>query len=234
MRLRVHYTWLLVIPLITAAVVTQFSVTYPLWQRAILGLIAGVLFFGALVVRELVLMLFARKKGVFVERVTLFAFGGLTQIDKNTSSPALEATSSLLGLLINLLIAGIFTVVYFVLVGTGGILADVLAQWLGFIWVMLFILHFVPGFPLDGGRALRALLWRFTGNYERATSVASLVGWLMGLFIFAGGVFLVAATKERFTGAFLIAVGLVIQNAATHGRRLARASHAQTIEPQKD
>ena len=234
MRLRVHYTWLLAIPLISAAVVTQFSVTYPLWQRAILGLIAGALFFVALTIRELVLVLVAARKGVLVERVTLFAFGGLTQIDRDTSTPALEVTLSLLGLLVNLVMAGIFTVVYLILAGTGSVLADILAQWLAFIWAMLAILHFVPGFPLDGGRALRALLWRLTGSYEKATRMASWMGWGMGLIAVAGGILLIVTTKERFTGAFLISVGLVLQNAATHGRRLAsEVGHSHTAEPRE-
>lgn len=232
MRPRVHYTWLLVIPLISAAVVTQFSVTYPLWQRAILGLIAAALFLVALTIRELILALFAARKGVRVERVTLFAFGGLTQIDKNTSTPALEVTLSLLGLLVNLVTAGVFTAVYLVLAGTGSALADILAQWLAFIWVMLAILHFVPGFPLDGGRALRALLWRLTGSYEKATRTASWTGWAIGLIAAAGGILLLVISKERFTGVFLIAVGLVLQNAATHGRRLAGQADAHTAEPQ--
>ena len=234
MRLRVHYTWLLVIPMIAAAVVTQFSVTYPLWQRAILGLIAGALFFAALIIRELILALIAARKGIVVERVTLFAFGGLTQIDRDTSTPALELTLSLLGLLVNLIMAGIFTVVYFILVGTDSVLADILAQWLAFIWLMLAILHFVPGFPLDGGKALRALLWRLTGSYEKATRAASWTGWVMGLIAIAGGIFLLVTTKERFAGAFFIAVGLVLQNAATHGRRLAgKAGQAHTAETQQ-
>ena len=132
MHLKIHYTWILAIPLITAAVVTQFSVTYPLWQRVILGLIAGAVFFVALIIRELVLALLSKRKGIVVERVTLFVFGGLTQIDRDTSTPALDVTLSLLGLLVNIVIAGIFTVVYFILEGTGSVRLDLQYRDVGF------------------------------------------------------------------------------------------------------
>ena len=221
-RPRVHYTWLFAVGLITAAIVTQFSTFYPLWQRLILGAAGTVLFFLAVAVRESVLAFLSARKGIATKSITFFVFGGLHEIDGNTTVPALELLIAVFGQLFNLIAAGVFTAAYFLLVHTGNIVVDVLMQWLAFIWFMLAVFHFVPGFPLDGGRAFRALLWRLTGSYERATRTAAWTGWGIGLMMASGGIALLVVTREWFAGALLIAVGLVLQNAATHGRRLAR------------
>lgn len=231
-HLRVHYTWLFAAVLLTAAIVTQFSTVYPLWQRLILGAAGTVLFFVVIVTREFILAVTSARKGMTINVITLFVFGGLHQVEKDTTIPDLELLQSALGQLFNLLTAGIFTAVYFLLVHTGNIIVDVLMQWLAFIWFMLAILHFVPGFPLDGGRALRALIWRLTGNYEKATRTAGWIGWTIGLLASMGGITLLVLAQEWFTGVLLVAVGLVLQNAATHGRRLAAQTGALTGEQQ--
>jgi len=221
-RPRLHYTWFFAVILITVAVVTQFSPVYPLSHRVFAGLGASVLFFIAVNTREFTLSFVATRKGIVAESVTLFAFGGLSNIDRDTSTPALEFLLATLGALLNTIIAGIFSVVYFFLMQRGGILVDVLVQWLAFIWFMLALFHIVPGFPLDGGRALRALLWKLTGDYERSTRIASWVGWGIGLVLTIGGIVLLIIPQEWFTGIFIIAIGLVLQNAATHSRRQIR------------
>ena len=98
-RVGLHYTWFVAIILITAAVVTQFSTDYPLWQRIILGIVASLLFFIAITIREFVLSFTATSKGITVKRVTLFFFGGLSQIAKEATLPALELLLALVGML---------------------------------------------------------------------------------------------------------------------------------------
>jgi len=207
--------------LITAAVVTQFSTAYPLWQRIMLGIADSLLFFIAITIRELVLSFTATSKGVPVKSVTLFIFGGVSQIDKEATSPALEVLLAVVGMLFNLILAGIFYVVYLILAQTGNIIIDVLVQWLAFIYFMLALFHFIPGFPLDGGRILRALLWKATGNYERVTRITSWTGWGIGLLFTIGGLLLLITTQQWFVGIVLAFPGLVLQNAATQSRRLA-------------
>ena len=230
-RPRVHYTWLLAIALIPAAVVTQFSTSYPLWQRAILGAVGAGLFFATVAIRELVLVFVSARKGMRIRSVTVFVFGGLPDVDRDTTLPSLELLLSLAGQLCNLAVTGALTVAYVLLVQTGSVLVDVVMQWLAFIWLMLTFLHFAPAFPLDGGRALRAVLWRLTGDFDRATRTAGWTGWGISLVVSAGGIALLVVTQEWFTGIFLIAVGLVLQNAATHGRRLASRPGATPAEP---
>ena len=218
-RPRFHYTWFVAIVLITAAIITHFSLAYPLTQSVIVGLAASLLFFLTVSTREFVLSFIATRKGIRVENVTLFAFGGLPHVDRDTTAPVLELLLAISGALFNLVMAGIFSAIYFALMNTGGILVDVLVQWLAFIWLTLAMFHFVPGFPLDAGRALRALLWKLTSDYEKATRIASWTGWGIGLTLAIGGIPLLVIAREWFTGILLIAVGLILQNAATHSRR---------------
>jgi len=204
-----------------AAVVTQFSTDYPLWQRIIFGIAASLLFFTAITIREFVLSLIATHRGITVKGVILFVFGGVSQIDKDTTLPSLELLLAVVGILSNLIMAGILYVMYVILVHTGNIIVDVLVQWLAFICFMLALFHFLPGFPLDGGRVLRALLWKATGNYERVTQITSWTGWSIGLLCTIGGILVMIITHQWFTGVFLAFPGLVLQNAATHSRRQA-------------
>jgi len=224
-KVRLHYTWWIAVILLTAAVVTQFSTVYPLWQRILLGIAASLLFFLAITIREFVLCFIATRKGIQVKSVILFAFGGVSQIDKEVPLPGLELLLAVAGLLSNLIIAGIFYVAYFGLAQTGNIIIDVLVQWLAFIFFMLALFHFFPGFPLDGGRVLRALLWKITDNYQRVTPIASWVGWGIGVIFAICGVVIMVTTQQWFAGILLGFPGLVLQNAATHSRRQA-AQHS--------
>ena len=218
-RPRIHYTWFLAIVLITVAIVTHFSLAHPLVQSVIVGLATSLLFLITIGAREFVLNFIATRKGIRVESVILFAFGGLPNEDRNTTAPVLELLLAISGALLNLVIAGVFSAIYFALMDTGHILVDMLVQWLAFIWLTMAIFHFVPGFPLDAGRALRALLWKITGDYEKATRIAGWTGWGIGVALTIGGIPLLVIAQEWFTGILLIAVGFILQNAATHGRR---------------
>ncbi|MFB0559013.1 MAG: hypothetical protein ACETVS_00520 [Dehalococcoidales bacterium] len=218
-RSRLHYTWLVAIIFMAAAVTTQFSVAYPLWQRITLGIAGSLLFFMAIAIREFVLIFTATSKGITVRRVTLFVFGGVSQIAKDTTRPSLEVLLAVIGMLCNLIIAGIFYVLYVILANDGNIIVDVLVQWLAFIFFMLTLFHFTPGFPMDGGRLLRAFLWKATDNYEQVTRIASWIGWSFGLLFIIGGILVVIITRQWFVGILLAFPGVVLQNAATHSRR---------------
>ena len=218
-RFRVHYTWLFAMVLVPVAVITQFETTYPLWQRAVLGIFASLMLFVAVAIRESILGFIAVRKGIAVESITLFVFGGISQIDSETSSPSLEFLLAACGQLFNIIIAGIFSIIYFVLKGSGNIMVEVLMQWMAFIWFMLVMLHFIPGFPLDGGRALRVFVWKLTADYARATRITSWLGWGFGLVMTAGGISLLVLTPELFAGLVLVVFGILLQNAATNSRR---------------
>ncbi len=219
--LRLHYTWAMAFVLITAMVVTQFPEAYPLWQRITLGIAASLLFFISVSVREFVISLTAISRGIPVKSITLFVFGGVSQVTKEATRPILELLLAAAGLLSSLVIAGVFYGIYAVLVNAGSIVIAGLIQWLAFIYFMLFLFHFIPGFPLDGGRALRALLWKVTDDYEQATRIASWAGWGIGLLCIVGGILLLIVGRQWFVGLVLTGMGWVLQTAAAQSRRQA-------------
>jgi len=224
--IRLHYTWVLALALIAAIMVTQFPSSSPLWQRASLGIATGLLFFISITAREFILNLIAIVRGIPVRRTTLLIFGGVPQISKESTRPLLEILMAITGLLTTLIIGGVFYGIYAALINSGSVVIAGLIQWLAFIFFMLFIFHFVPGFPLDGGRILRALLWRLTDNYERATRIASWCGWTAGWLCVALGILLMVTELQWLNGLLLAGTGWVLQGAATKSRRQAKLLEA--------
>lgn len=218
-RLRIHYTWLLVFLLIPWTVSTQYSTETSLMSRAGLGLITAFLFFGTVIIREIVLLMLAVYKGIVVKSVTIFAFGGLIQPDYETTTPSHEILLAVSGMLLNFVITGIF---YFTHPLFGDINLDVGAmtvKWLAFFYFTLSLFHLVPAYPLEGGRILRGIIWKVTENVRRASRIVGITGWILGFLTMAGGILLAVFTEELFTGLFFVGLGLIIQNAATHSIR---------------
>jgi CBS domain-containing protein len=218
-RLRLHPTWAVAFILITAMVVTQFPEAYPVWQRIILGVAASLLFFIAVGLREVVLNFLAINRGIPLQRFTLFAIGGLPQIAKGDTRPLLELLLATTGLLLNLVITGILYAAHSGLVNTAHMLIDGIILWTTYIYVLFTIFHFIPVFPLDGGRLLRLLLWKLTGDYDRATNIASWAGQGLGLLLIAGGILLLVLSQQWFNGLILVFVGWVLYLAAVQSRR---------------
>jgi CBS domain-containing protein len=218
-RLRLHPTWAVAFILIIAMVVTQFPEAYPFWQRIILGVAASLLFFIVVGLREVVLNFLAINRGIPLQRVTLFAIGGLPQIPKGDTRPLLELLMGTSGLLLNLIIAGILYAVHSALINTANVLIDGIILWTTYLYFLLTLFHFIPVFPLDGGRLLRTLLWKLTGDYDRSTNIASWAGQGLGLLLIAGGILLLILSRQWFNGLTLIFVGWVLHLAAVQSRR---------------
>ena len=218
-RLRLHPTWAVAFILIIAMVVTEFPEAYPLWQRIILGIAASLLFFIAVGFREVILNFLAINRGIPLQRVTLFAIGGLPQIPKGDTRPLLELLMVAAGLLVNLAIAGILYTVHSALVNTTNVIIDGIILWTAYLYFLLAIFHFIPVFPLDGGRLLRVLLWKLTGDYDRATNIASWAGQGLGFLLIAFGILLLVLSRQWFNGLTLIFVGWVLYLAAAQSRR---------------
>ncbi|MDD5037962.1 MAG: hypothetical protein PHN78_01400 [Dehalococcoidales bacterium] len=174
-RIRLHYTWAFAFALIIAIVITQYPEAYPLWQRIMLGIAASLLFLTAVSIRQLILNFVGIRRGISVSSITLFAFGGVPQAEESTL-PILELLMAATGLLSNLGIAGLFYGIHLILVNTGNVMIAGITQWLAFFCFMLALFHCLPGFPLDGGRALLALLWKVTDNYHRAMRITTWTG----------------------------------------------------------
>jgi Zn-dependent protease/CBS domain-containing protein len=233
-NLRLHYSWVLAFGLITAIMVTQFPESYPLWQRIALGIFTSLLFLVAVSIRSFIISLIAINRGVPVKRITLFVFGGGANISQESTRPIIELLIAAAGLLSTLLLCGVFYGIYAILFNTGNVVAYVIIQWLAYIFFMLFLFHLIPGFPLDTGMLLRALMWRLNGDYDRSTRITSLFGWTAGLLCIAGGIVLLIIEQQWFNGLTLVGAGWVLQTAANQSRRRAATREALQHVKAKD
>lgn len=217
-RLGFHYTWYLAFVLIIAVVVTRFPEYYSFTERLLLGLGASLLFFLGMTIRQIAINVTSYYRRIPLKEVVLYPFGGVPLVAKEESLPILELLLAVVGLLSSLLIVVIFYLVYIALVVTGSVMVAWLIQWLAYINMMLFLVHFVPGFPLDGGRILRAILWKITRSYDRATRITIRIGQGAGVVFFLGGIALLI-NRQWFVGLFLVFLGWILYIAAARGSR---------------
>jgi Zn-dependent protease len=221
--LRLHYTWFIIFALVTFSLV--FSIvdqTYPIEQRIILGILTSLLFFASIITHELAHSILAIRNNIPVKEITLFVFGGVSQITKEATSPRAELTIAIVGPLTSLALAGIFYGLHLLLAGTQQILAASLMWWLALINVILAVFNLIPGFPLDGGRIFRALVWQKTQDYHRATRIATKVGQGIAYAFIAGGIALILFLRLWLNGMWLIFIGWFLSDAA-------RASYQQLL-----
>jgi Zn-dependent protease/CBS domain-containing protein len=223
--LRLHYSWFIIFLLITWALTTgYFPSKYPNWSLATeisAGVITSLLFFGSVLAHELMHSIVALRQGLQVQSITLFILGGVSQITSEPKRAMDEFRMAFAGPLTSLVLGGIFVGIYFQLRGTTGITTQfisVIAYWLGYVNIALGVFNLIPGFPLDGGRVLRSILWGRSHNLKSATRIASNIGRVVGyLFIFAG-VYLIF-TGNWFNGLWLAVIGWFLESAAVGSYR---------------
>jgi Zn-dependent protease len=218
-RFRIHYTWLLVFILIPWTITTQYSTETALTARVLLGVATALLFFCTVFCREMALLILANIKGIVVKTVTIFAFGGLIQPDYETTYPSHVTLLAVSGMLLNFAITVVFYFAHLLFLNIEQEMISVLLKWLAFFFFTLGLFHIIPAYPLEGGRILRGIFWKATDDIRRATRIAGIISWVIGLLTLVSGILLAVLTDELFTGLFFIALGLIIQNAATHGVR---------------
>jgi Zn-dependent protease/CBS domain-containing protein len=177
------------------------------------GITTAVLFLASVLAHELGHALLARRSGLVVEDITLWAFGGLARIRGDAPSPRAELRIAAVGPLTSLVLAVGFlaAAVGLGVVGVGGIGAGVL-WWLAGINGLLAVFNLVPGAPLDGGRILRAALWRRHGDRAKAAVTAARAGQVVGLALVAVGLAQVFAGQP--TGLWNALVGWFVYGAA--------------------
>jgi Zn-dependent protease len=223
--LRLHYTWFIIFALVTISLVLSplTEPPYPpIAQRIILGILTSLLFFASIVIHELAHSVVAIRNNISVRDITLFVFGGVSQITKEATHPRAEFSIAIVGPLTSLALAGIFYGLHLLLASSNQILAASLIWWLAWINVLLAVFNLIPGFPLDGGRVFRAIVWDRTHDYQRATLIATKVGRGIAYAFIAGGVALILILHLWFNGLWLILVGWFLNDTA-------RASYQQVL-----
>jgi Zn-dependent protease/predicted transcriptional regulator len=234
----VDWSWIFIFLLITWNLAgAVFPSIHPNWGPGLniaLGILAALLFFISILLHELAHSVVAKARGLPVRRITLFIFGGVSNIEREPRSPVTEFFMAVVGPITSLLLG-----YGFYWLGTqniNGIASAVnnptpflrslgplstMLLWLGPINILIGIFNLIPGFPMDGGRILRAILWGVSGNLRLATRWATLVGQAIGwIFGVAGiamlfGVNIPLLGTGIINGLWLAFIGWFLVNAAS-------------------
>lgn len=191
-----HYSWFLIALLIVFSLGGYFRAADRDWSAAVvwsLALLTGLLFFVSLLLHELSHSLVAKARNLPVRAITLFALGGVSQIEKGATNARTEFWMAIAGPIASAVIGGVSLGIA-ALLGwrpATGEPTPLLAMlvWLGYINVGLALFNMIPGYPLDGGRVLRAILWWKTGQANHSIRVAARTGQAVGAVFIAWGLF---------------------------------------------
>jgi len=210
----VHPSWIIIFALITFSLGTQFTQMHPGWTSAqhwTLGVITSILFFASVVFHELSHSVFALHYQIPVRSITLFVFGGISRIDEEPKSALQEFNIAIAGPLSSFFLAGLFFIVGRLASGNEMVVAT--ASWLSEINFFLAAFNLLPGFPLDGGRVFRAIVWGITKNFTRATRFASRSGQLLAYLMIFGGIWQFVG-GNHIGGLWLAFIGWFLLSAA--------------------
>jgi Zn-dependent protease len=201
--------------------------------------VSAFVFLASLLAHELAHSLVAVRRGVRVEGITLWLFGGVSRFSSDTSSPGAQALITFVGPLTSLVLGAVF---YLASVAVGGgaqtSLLPATLSWLGYINITLGVFNLVPAFPLDGGRLLQSLIWLRTGDRLRATRIAARIGmgfaylliaYGLATFVFAGS--LVGGVWSVFLGWFLLSAARSEEVGGLIRQALSRMTVAQVMTP---
>ena len=221
-EIRADTSWLVIVFLVGWSLYERFQSIFRDLGRGgllVMAIVATALFFGSVVVHELSHSVVANRRGIPVKRIRLFIFGGASETDLDDGKPADEFVIAAVGPLSSFVLGGVFLAIE-AIAGPDAEIVGGIAGYLGGINMILGVFNLVPGFPLDGGRLLRATLWHFTGDLRKATSWAAMAGQAVGWGLITLGVFMLFGGD--FTGLWLAAIGWFLTNAA-------RGSYSQLV-----
>lgn len=233
----VHYSWLFIFVLITwslaEGIFKVFVPGYATYVYWIMGVLAALLLFLSVLLHELAHSLVAKSREMSVSSITLFILGGVSNLEEEPGQPMVEFSMAIVGPLTSFVLAVIFWGIASAINGTllspgaliGGTEIDTpleaIIGYLGYINMLLAIFNLLPGFPLDGGRVLRSIIWSATGSLVRATNIAAFVGRLFGWGFIALGIFsVITGNLFGFVGGLWIAfIGWFLSSAADSSRK---------------
>jgi Zn-dependent protease len=212
----VHISWLVIFALVTWSLASSYFPAFlpqsdPL-ERWLLGAIAAILLFASVLIHELAHSFVAQARGLEARSITLFIFGGVSSLSGDPKHPSTEFLVAVVGPLTSFVLAGIAYMV--ALAAPQASAVEAIASYLALINGLLGLFNLIPGFPLDGGRVLRAIIWQATSNARRATELATAVGRLVAWGFMLWGFWRVL-NDDVFGGIWIAAIGWFLLNAAS-------------------
>ncbi len=224
-RIRFHPSWLIIVVLIALSLKGYFQLAHPAWNGVLLwgtALTTAALFFVSVILHELAHSLVARACGLPVKQITLFVFGGVSQVMREPSEARTELWIALAGPATSLALGGILLLAAHLMPSAAAITA--VFWWLGSINLFLAAFNLIPGFPLDGGRVLRAILWSASKDFIRATRWATNVGKAVALLFILNGLIKAFFRGQAVEGIWLAFIGWFLLNAAEQSWRHAEVT----------
>lgn len=227
-QIGLHYSWFIIAFLITLSLAGHFATNNPDWSPGLrwgVAIVTAILFFGAIVAHELSHALVAKARGLPVHSITLFALGGVAQLERDAADAKTEFWMGIIGPITSFVI-GVVCLLLTIALGWSPPEfprepLPAMLMWLGLINIGLAIFNMIPGFPLDGGRVLRGIIWWITGNAKRATLIAARVGQVIAFAMIIYGVMQFFA-GVGFSGLWLVFIGWFLLSAS-------RESYAQMV-----
>ncbi|MDD5448532.1 MAG: site-2 protease family protein [Actinomycetota bacterium] len=225
----INPTWLVIFVLVAISFGQLFletkvdGVRYPGGALPwIFGALTAIVFFFGLLLHELAHSYVAKRNGVEIGRITLFIFGGAAEMSEELPTAAAEFKTAIAGPIVTFLISGVFFGLYALTDSSGwGPLLVTPLFYLAWVNLSIGIFNLLPGFPLDGGRILRAILWKLTGNMIKATRIATYFGRGVGVLLICAGV-VTFMNGNLIGGIWFILIGIFLD-------RIARESYRQTV-----
>jgi len=218
--INIHISWLIILVFLTFSLATGwFPIMSPGYSTAtyyLLGFIASILLFVSVLLHELAHSFVARSRGLQVKSIVLFIFGGVSNIEQEPQTPGIEFSMAFVGPLVSLLIGVVCYGLLLLVRGTHSLIVPILS-YLALMNIILGIFNLIPGFPLDGGRVLRSIIWKATGNFQTATNITTFVGQAFAYLIILWGILLFFA-GNAFNGLIIIFTGWFLLTSAQSAR----------------
>lgn len=217
----IHYSWFLIFILITWSLAAgYYPFQYPdwgTWVYWVTSAVAAILLFVSVLIHELAHSLVAKSQGLPVKSITLFLLGGVSNLEDEPEKPGLEFAIAIVGPLSSVLLAGLFKAVDLLGYSPEGPVKAVV-DYMVMLNILLAAFNVLPGFPLDGGRVLRSIIWGSTNDLKKATTIATVVGQAFGWIFIIGGV-IIALAGDFMDGIWLALIGWFLNGAAETSRR---------------
>ncbi len=216
-----NYSWFLTFGFVTLLLSLQ---VYPAWLpdagapvHWLLGIISGLLFFASILLHELAHSLVAKAYGIQVKGITLFILGGVAHITKEAKRPLAEFAMAVAGPATSVSLAALFLLIWWLVGFSSDEPITAMLGWLCLMNLVVALFNSLPGFPMDGGRVLRSILWGITGDYRRATFIASWCGRGVAYLLIGAGIAAVIGVLpwlSPFGGLWFVFVGFYLEGVA--------------------
>ncbi|HWL51695.1 MAG TPA: site-2 protease family protein [Chthoniobacteraceae bacterium] len=219
-RFYLDYSWFVIVAMVIYLLsVSTFPLLLPGQSSALyfgMGVVAAALFFFSIVLHELGHSIVSQRCGIPVPSITLLFIGGIAELSREPDDPKSEFKIAIAGPAVSLALVLLFGLTAWGMSLLSFPAASLVFAWLAQINLILVLFNAVPGYPLDGGRVLRALLWMRNGKLRQATYVTAQIGIAFSFFLIIAGIFFIFAFGA-WNGLVFILIGVFLKNAAESG-----------------